>query len=159
MIDGHLESVMLPPRPIDFGEDDGLSFLDDEEFADKKGRNWKFTLQQLKRRAPILVVVVVLVGCAFLAGYWASRRSLSGSPASQKGGTDGTLSAPQSPPPPAHDDHPFCGISYSIPGGTGYGGHNVASGCVNTGRMSLAACIATLEKRGACTAATHKVSR
>ena len=67
---------------------------------------------------------------------------------------------------------PKCGTEYAIPGGSGYGGHNEALGCLNAGKMAWPSCVHLLAtnraknkhkkvgRRGSkglhCTAATWK---
>ena len=36
---------------------------------------------------------------------------------------------------------PKCGTEYAIPGGSGYGGHNEALGCLNAGKMTWPSCV------------------
>ena len=58
---------------------------------------------------------------------------------------------------------PRCGLEYAVPGGSGFGGHNAAHGCVNAGAMSWPACAQKLSakksskgKTPRCSAATWK---
>jgi hypothetical protein len=176
-IDEHLENVFLPPRPSELvsKDDEALSFLDDEAFLDDDHKARKWTLNMLlpglrTRHVPTCVVLTALLFIAFVGGFELNKHfgaapgggggggqggaaGAAGGAASPSSGGGGQAGYAYSPPV---DDRPFCGTEYAIAGGTAYGGHNEALGCVSVGRMTLAMCLATVEKRAQCTAATFK---
>lgn len=146
LMDAHLENVMLPPRPTDLPDDNLNSFLDDEAFADDDHKARRLTLSMIfpgvrltRRSLPTCLLVAGLVFLAFMAGLAVNQRSAGAlhdlTVHSSNSGSNVASSASgghvdEAPPP---DDRPQCGSQYAIQGGSAYGGHNEAFGCVGAG--------------------------
>jgi hypothetical protein len=160
---------------LDLDDDPGFGeFLEDEAFADTtKKQKWVFsmTFPGLRRSLSTCLLIVTLVGLAFFAGYEVNAvsghigdddkgrsssdvassnvdvRDLRESPQQQQQQQEGAADG---------GGVPRCGSEFTVAGGTGFGGHNLAKGCVNAGRMTWSMCLQAVQKRSGCSAATYK---
>jgi hypothetical protein len=146
LMDAHLENVMLPPRPTDLPDDNLNSFLDDEAFADDDHKARRLTLSMIfpgvrltRRSLPTCLLVAGLVFLAFMAGLAVNKRStgaFNGSTVLRSSDVRDIVSSASSghaDEAPPSDDRPQCGSQYAIQGGSAYGGHNEAFGCIGAG--------------------------
>jgi len=141
VMDEHLENVVLPPRPSELvsKDDEALSFLDDDAFLDDddhKTRKWTLNMlfPGLRRNYPTCMVITALLFIAFVAGYELNKYfGGGGGGRGTAGAAPGGGSAARYAYSPPQDDRPWCGTEFAIAGGTGYGGHNEALGCINVG--------------------------
>ena len=150
-----LENLSLPPRPADL--DDDFSFMDDDDFVcDKKSKLSALSRSMLniRKAIPTTLLVIFIGTCCFLAGtHLASRpqrkyeviyptdldlQSNTGLHREEEVGRQALTTAAslrQTPSAIESPRTPSCGLEYTIAGGTGYGGHSVAAGCIGMGQV------------------------